>query len=148
MKTLINAETERKLAVSIYNQCWTLIESPASPERDDDLERSAFASLYHWSKVGDAKNLAIGEWMIAHAYLVLGKWAEAERFAKRVIDLCVSNGLQDFYLAYGYLEMARIERARGNAESAADWLARARSVEIPDAEDREILEKDMASDGW
>lgn len=146
--TVIDPETERKLAVALYNHCWTLLETPASPERDDELERSAFASLYHWSQVGDATNLAIGEWMIAHAYLVLGRLEEAERFALRVVDICASNGLQDFYLAYGYLEMARTERARGNSASAADWLARAKAVEIPDADDQEVFEKDLAGDGW
>ncbi len=145
---IIDPETERKLAVALYNQCWTLLESPASPERDDELERSAFASLYHWSKVGDATNLAIGEWMIAHAYLVLGRLAEAERFARRVVAICASNGLQDFYLAYGYLEMARIERTRGNSGLAADWLAQAKAVEIPDAEDREHFEEDLVKEGW
>ncbi|MBC8066626.1 MAG: hypothetical protein H7Y17_17480 [Chlorobia bacterium] len=148
MSEIISAEIERKLAVSLYNRCWSLIESPGSPERDDELERSAFASLFHWSRVGDAKNLAIGEWMIAHMYLLLGRFGEAERFARRVIDVCGANGLEDFHLAYGYLEMARIERARGNADSAADWVARAKAVEIPDAEDREHFDEDLAPDGW
>ena len=136
----------RSLAVKLYNRCWELLDLPKSDPRNDELERSAFASLYHWWHAGDAKNIAIGEWMIAHMYLELERYPEAERFADRVVELCRREGLQDFYLAYGYLEMARIKRAQGL--DFREWLSRAKAVEIPDAEDREVFEADLKKEGW
>lgn len=136
----------RSLAVKLYNRCWELLDLPPSDPRNDELERSAFASLYHWWHAGDEKNIAIGEWMIAHMYLALERYSEAERFAKRVIELCRREGLADFYLAYGYLELARIRKAQG--QSHHEWLSKAKSVEIPDPDDLAIFESDLRKDSW
>jgi hypothetical protein len=136
----------RSLAVKLYNRCWELLDLPASDPRNDELERSAFASLYHWWQIGDAKNVAIGEWMISHMYLALERYMEAERFADRVIELCRREGLEDFYLAYGYLEMARIKRAQNM--DFHEWLGKARAVPIPDDDDRAVFEADLKKDGW
>ena len=146
----------RAIAVKLFHRCWEILDAlPLEGPREgpvtssahtDELERAAFASLYHWSQIGDAKNIAIGEWMIAHMYRVLGQYKEAERFAQKVIDHCEKNGLRDFYLAYGYLEMARIKKALG--QPMEDWLTKAKSIEIPDEEDRLIFEKDLAKNGW
>jgi tetratricopeptide (TPR) repeat protein len=136
----------RALAVRLFNRCWELLDVPESDPRNDELERAAFASLYHWSQIGDAKNIAIGEWMIAHMYFSLNRLAEAERFATKVINYCNASGLEDFYLAYGYLELARIRRAR--REEYAEALSKAKAVKIFDDEDREHFESDLAKDGW
>jgi len=146
----------RAIAVKLFNRCWEILdELPVEGPREgpivasaqtDELERAAYASLYHWSQIGDEKNIAIGEWMIAHMYTVLGQYAEAERFARRVIELCEGVGLGDYYLAYGYLEMARIRRAQGG--DYREWLNKAKAVEIADAEDREQFEGDLAKDDW
>jgi len=136
----------RSLAVKLYNRCWELLDLPPADPRNDELERSAFASLYHWWHAGDAKNIAIGEWMISHMYLVLERYVEAERFANRVIELCRREGLADFYLAYGYLEMARIKRAQGF--DFHEWLGKAKAVEMPDEEDRAVFESDLKKDAW
>ena len=134
----------RKVAVQLFNHCWELLEAPPSPERDDELERSAFASLFHWSMAGTAKNIAIGEWMIAHVYLELSLLSEAERFARRVIALCQSEGMEDFHLAYGYLEMARICRNRNDEKVQVEkWLELAKAVHIPDPHDREHFQEDL-----
>lgn len=168
----------RAIAVKLFNRCWEILdELPVEGPREgpivanaqtDELERAAYASLYHWSQIGDEKNIAIGEWMIAHMYMVLGQFAEAERFALRVIELCEGVGLGDYYLAYGYLEMARIRRASSASISSSPdfgnpaldsemdegaggwryWLNKAKAVEIADPQDREQFEGDLAKDGW
>ncbi|HJP83659.1 MAG TPA: hypothetical protein VJ835_09155 [Fimbriimonadaceae bacterium] len=137
----------RQIAVQLFNRCWELLEAPRSPERDDELERTAFASLFHWAKVGTAKNIAIGEWMIAHVYLELNLLSEAERFARRVIVLCQAKGLEDFHLAYGYLEMARICRKRIDSKGEVEkWLDLAKAVEITDPHDREHFQEDLQNE--
>ena len=136
----------RSIAVKLFNRCWELLDTPESDPRNDELERAAFASLYHWSQIGDAKNVAIGEWMIAHMYLSLGRLAEAERFSDRVISGCEANHLADFYLAYGYLEKARIRRAQG--QEYESWLAKAMAVKIEDPEEHAQFEGDLAKDKW
>lgn len=149
MEAVIDPQTERQLAVKLYNHCWSLIRGgERTAEQDDELERAAFTSLYHWSKVGNATNLAIGEWMIAHVYLVLGRLPEAARFAQRVIDLCTREGFADFYLAYGHLETARILRAMGKPDEAQVEADKAKAIPIAEEDDREIFEKDVAAENW
>lgn len=149
MEPIVEPEVHRKLAVCLYNGIWPLLEKPSrSREEEDYMERSAFASLYHWSKVGDATNIAIGEWMIAHVYVVLGCPDEATRFAERVIEFCQANSLGDFYLAYGYLEMARAMRLADKEAVAQAFAEKARAVPIAEGDDRQLFAKDFAADGW
>lgn len=149
MDPIVEPEVHRKLAVCLYNGIWKLLEKPSrSKDEEDYMERSAFASLYHWSLVGDATNIAIGEWMVAHVYVVLGCSDEATRFAERVIEHCEANGLGDFYLAYGYLEMARAMRVAGKGAVAQAFAEKARAVRIAEDDDRQLFAKDYAADGW
>jgi len=149
MDAILDPQTERQLAVKLFNHCWTLLKiEDRTAEQDDELERAAFASLYHWSKVGDATNLSIGEWMVAHIYLVLGRFPEAMRFAQRVMDLCRREGLTDFYLAYGHLEMARILQAMGKPDEARAEAEKAKAIPIAEEDDREFFEKDLAAESW
>ncbi len=145
----VDPGTHRKLAVGLYNGLWPLLEKDSRTADDnDEMERASFASLYHWSKVGDATNIAIGEWMISHVYVSLGRIEDAIRFAQRTIDTCERNGLSDFYLAYGFLEMARALRVAGRHDHAKQYLDWAREVEIAADDDREIFRKDLETDHW
>lgn len=145
----VDSATQRKIAVSLYNGLWPLLQKEGRTAEDcNEMERAAFASLYHWSKVGDATNIAIGEWMISHVYVSLGRIDDAIRFAQRTIDWCEQHSLADFYLAYGFLEMARALRVGGKHDNAKQYLDWAREVEIAEKGDREAFEKDLARDGW
>ena len=57
-------------------------------------------------------------------------------------------GLADFDLAYAHEARARALACLGRSDEAADELAAARAVPIADAEDRAIIESDLAAGPW
>ncbi len=115
---------------------------------NDLLERSAMASLYHWSVVGDATNLSIGEWMASRVHVVLGNKEEALRHAERCLEITQNAGLEDFYLAFAYEARARAHAQLGNVEDCRSDQERATAVAIDEAEDKEIFEKDFFGNDW
>ena len=57
-------------------------------------------------------------------------------------------GLVDFDLAYAHEARARALACLGRLDEAAAQLAAARAVEIADADDRAIVEGDLAAGPW
>jgi hypothetical protein len=135
---------ERRLGVDLFNETWRLIES-----REDDarMVNCAHASTYHWSVAPESKpeNIARGEWLISRVYTVVGRAAEAQAHAERCLELCEQNGLADWDLAFAYEALARAARLAGEDDGAQRFADLARGVEITDAEDRELLEQDLAT---
>jgi hypothetical protein len=135
---------ERQLGVDLFNETWRLIES-----REDDarLVNCAHASAYHWSIAPECKpeNIARSEWLISRVYTVVGRSAEAQAHAERCLELCEQHSLADWDLGFAYEALARAARLAGDESAAAALIERARGVEVADAEDRELLEQDLAS---
>jgi hypothetical protein len=135
---------ERQLGADLFNETWRLIESRADDAR---LINCAHASAYHWSVAPECKpeNVARGEWLISRAYVVAGRAAEARTHAERCLQLCEENGLADWDLGFAYEALARAARLAGDDAAAEGLVERARAVEIAEAEDRELLEQDLAT---
>ena len=139
----------RRLGVDLFNHTWTLLEKEARTRDDDDeMLLAAHASSYHWLHADGAgpENRARGEWQISRVYAVLGRGEPAVHHAQRCLDHCLENGIGDWDLAFAYEALARAHKVAGNA---ADFrrnldLARDAGAKIADAEDRELLEKDVA----
>ncbi len=133
---------ERQLAVDLYNDLWPLMELEHRTAADDArLVHEAHASLYHWSRVGTAANLARGEWMCARVYAVLGRAEPALYHARRCLAL--AEPLGDWDLAVAYEALARACVVDGDAAAARGFLELARSVHVVEDEDREAVEKDL-----
>ena len=64
--------------------------------------------------------------------------------ADRCLALCLDHGIADFDLAYAHEARARALHGLGRTADAADAWTAARSVLVADAEDREIVESDLA----
>jgi hypothetical protein len=135
---------ERQLGVDLFNETWRLIES-----REDDarLVNCAHASAYHWSVAPECKpeNLARSEWLISRVYTLVGRASEARSHAERCLELCEQNGLADWDLGFAYEALARAARLAGDDAAASAFVEHARSVAVADAEDRELLEQDLAT---
>ena len=98
----LDLATRRALAVGLFNHVWTLLETTdRSAERDDEMLHAAHASRYHWGEVGEARNLAIGEWQCSRVYSVLERGEPALWHARRVLEICEREGIADFDLAFG-----------------------------------------------
>lgn len=139
----------RRLGVDLFNYTWTFLEKEnRTRDEDDEMLHATHASAYHWLHAEGARpeNRARGEWQIARVYAVLGRGEPAIHHAQRCLDHCLENGIGDWDLAFAYEALARAHKVAGNdAEFSSNLeLARAAGAKIADAEDRELLEKDVA----
>ena len=139
----------RRLGVDLFNSAWTLIRKDERTRDDDDeLIHAAHASAYHWRHADGARpeNRARSEWQISRVYAVLGRGEPAVHHAQRCLDHCLDNGIGDWDLAFAYEALARAHRVAGDEDAYRRNLdlAREAGAAIADAEDRELLERDLA----
>lgn len=146
--TTVDREVQRGLAVDLFNHVWTLLESPSrTPMQDDEMIHAAHASRHHWGVVGDPPNLARGEWQCSRVYAVLGRPEPAMWHARRCLAICEEHGIADFDIAFAWEAIGRAAAVAGDAALRAEALDRARELTaaVADAEDRELLESDLAT---
>jgi oxalate decarboxylase/phosphoglucose isomerase-like protein (cupin superfamily) len=74
----------RRFAVACNNHTWDLIEKPErTPAEDQEMLNNAYASIFHWSKVGTALHMARGEVNLAHVHALRGEGELALRYAQK-----------------------------------------------------------------
>ena len=139
-------EGKAKLAAELFNYVWTLLERDERSERETDrMIDAAHASRFFWEEVGEPVNHVRGEWQISRAYAMAGRGEEARRHAERCLEVCQEHGIGDFDLAYAWEAMARAEAVRGDSEATARYRERARAAaeQVAEAEDRELVIRDL-----
>jgi DNA-binding transcriptional MerR regulator len=148
--TEIDPTTRRKLAADLFNHTWTLLEKPdRTSEQDDEMIHSAHASRFHWGEVDGAEpvTLARGEWQCSRVYAVLGRAEPALWHARRCLAINEAIGNADWDIASAYEAMARANLTAGDLDETARWKAKATEAldGIADADDREVIEGDLAT---
>ncbi len=144
----IDREARRRLAVDLFNHVWTLLETVGrTVEQDDEMVHAAHASRYHWGEVGDAANLARGEWQCSRVYAVLDRSEPALHHARRCLELCEHHGIGDWDLAAAHEAMARACRVAGDEDGRHRHLVLAHEAlrTVVDPEDRAHIETDLES---
>jgi DNA-binding transcriptional MerR regulator len=151
----IDPVTRRALAAGLYNHCWKLLEIPArTPEQDAELIHCAHASRYHWGEIADTPaRLWRGEWMCSRVYSVLGRPEPALWHARRALALVEASAgaadpaVEDWDRPAVYEGMARASFVAGEAADGTAWKARAAELAaaIADADDRDVIEQDLAT---
>jgi hypothetical protein len=147
----VDEEAHRAFGVAANNRAWELLgRETRTADEDRELVDAAHASLWHWRHAGTLLHEQRGEWLVSHAYAVLGDGGAALAHAERCQALTEEGALDGFDLAYAYEAMARAHAARGDIEDATRWRERAVSVvaTVADEEDRAILEGDLAAGPW
>jgi len=142
----LDRATERRLAVGLFNRVWELLETPdRTADQVDEMIHAAHASRLHWSRVGEAVNLDRGEWQCSRVYAVLGRAEPALWHARRALEICQTEGIGDWDLAFAYEARARASSAAGDREGVQRYLAAARAAAdaIAEDEDRELLLNDL-----
>jgi len=137
----------RQLGVDLFNRTWALLEQgERSKLEDDEMLNATHASAYHWSRVGKPENFARGEWQISRVNSVLGRGEAAVYHAERCLEHCVENGIADWDLAFAYEALARAHKVAGDDEEYRRNLAAARAAgaQIAEADERGLLEQDLA----
>ncbi len=141
-------ESERQLAADLFNLVWTLLEKTGRTTEDDDrMVHAAHASRYHWGQVGGPEQLAIGEWQCARVYSVLGRAEPALHHARRCLEIAMAESVPDWLIASAHEGVARAYAVAGQRESALASRAAAEAVlaKVADAEDRQVVQEDLAS---
>jgi hypothetical protein len=144
----LDQAARRRLAADLYNHTWTLLEiADRTPAQTDEMIHASHASRFHWGEVGQPVNLARGEWLCSRVYAVLGRAEPALWHARRCVEIDEANGARDWDIAGAYESMARALAVGGDLPAAREWAARARVAcgEIAAAEDREVIEGDLAT---
>ncbi len=139
-------EQHQECGKALFNFVWTFLDKPQRTEDETDLMiHACHASWLHWSKVGKSVNFARSEWQLARVYAVAGRAEPALRHAQRCLKICQENGIGDFDLAFAYEALARACAVAGDPKRVRQYLALAGEAgrRIAEADDREIVEKDL-----
>lgn len=139
----------RALAVGYFNSTWELIDLPSrTPEQDRDMLASALASRQHWGEGGgEAENLAIADWQVAHVASLAG-WPEvAVTFAAAAYERARAADLPTWMRASTAEGMARACAAAGDRAGYDKYATEARELlaTVDDEEDRNLVESQLAS---
>jgi hypothetical protein len=148
--TFVEAVDHRRLGVDLFNKAWMLMEKDERTEaEDDELLHCAHASAYHWLQAGTPANRARSEWQCSRMYTVLGRAEPALYHARRCLEICESNpeALEDWDVPFAHEALARAHGLAGDQAEARRHEKRARELgeQIEGAEDRRLLEADLAT---
>jgi len=148
----VDAATHRKLAVTLFNRTWHLLDldRPRTPDENDELLHAAHASRYHWSQCGTDLQTSRGENQCARVYAALGRGEPAIYHARRCMEL--QAGLVDldaWEIASAREVMARALLCDDQLDDAKLYVEQAREAleNEQDAEDREIIAAQIAELG-
>lgn len=137
----------RAFAPLAFNQTWEYLDQDGlTREEEEAMLASAFAQRHHWYQVGEPRNLAIADWQVARVAAVLGYADLARRFAERSLDVVRRHDLGPFLEGFAHEALARAAAWVDDLETFTTHLEAAKALvpEIEDAQERELLEADLA----
>jgi hypothetical protein len=137
----MDAATHRSNGIDLFHRCWDLLEQAPSPERNEELLQTAWASLREWSVAAGPKEWAIGEWMLARCAGEAGFGALAVDAALRAHQRTQGFEAPDWLVASSIEGVARAYVDSGEASLAATWIASAAQhiEELAGEDDRTVL---------
>lgn len=145
---LLDPDDERRLASTLFNHTWTLLErTDRGPAEDDEMLHCAHASRHHWGRVGEPVHRARGEWQVSRVYSVLGRAEPALFHARRCLALAEEHDLGAFDVGCGHEALARAYQVAGSPEDVTRHLdlGYANADKLVDDEERELLRSDLGS---
>ncbi len=146
-----DGQDHKKLSADCFNRAWELLDKKDRTKEDGERMVSlAHASLAHWRMRDDCtdRNLSIGYWQLSRVYAVLGQGNNAECYGG--LCLRVSGQEPPFYVAYAHEALARAALLNERRELFEKHLAEARAlaVKVTDADEKKMLEDDLATLLW
>jgi hypothetical protein len=152
-KTFSLDEAQTEFAKKTNGEVWGYLANEKRTAEDDQaMVNAAYASLYHWSKVGTEVNRQRGEWMLSRVYTVLGRAEPAMHHARRCLDLTEAHmdEMAVFDKGYAFEAMARSLALAGETGEAEEFLGKAKAIAetIDDEEDRRWFEGDLEAGDW
>lgn len=148
----MRADDHRRFAVEAFNRSWDLLEEHGrDPEADADALAAAFASRWHWSHVGTADHVGLGDHQISKVAAAVGLPDLSLRFARRAWNTADTEGWTGWRRAIACEGMARAHHVAGQAALRDRWLRRAAEALAAEAEaeSRKVVEDQLAElPGW
>jgi tetratricopeptide (TPR) repeat protein len=116
----------RETAKKCFNQAWDYLDKKNRDASDDQMMlHLVHTARYHWSFVGTAENLAVGDWQISWVYAALNQPDLALHFAKSALEIMQKSKLSGI-LHTGYEGMARAYAIAKQYQSAREYINKAR----------------------
>ena len=118
---ILDPETQRTMAVRLYNRTWDLLDlgDSRTDAQTHEMVDVAHASNWHWSQIGGLEQAVVGEWMISRVNASAGFGEAAVRHAQRAFTLLHSgDGLPDWLEASVQEGLARAHLADGDRDAA------------------------------
>lgn len=141
------ADWHRWFAVECNNAAWDLIGAEHRTTPDDQLVLDlAHAAAYHWGQVGTPLYWARAEVALARAHALAGDAGLALAYAQRSLDYFEHNPCEAWDIVFAHGALAHAAAAAGDHERHAAHYARAHALagRIDEAEDRAIVDADLA----
>ena len=153
---LTQIEWHRKLAAQLFNQTWDLLDKEDRTEDENSLMiHSAHGSVLHWQFViksgkypeSGPINVERGEWQVSRVYSIVKRPEAALYHAKRCLDICKENNIEDFDIAFAYEAMARAYSVSGDIDNLKKYLDFATEAgnSIKDEKDKEYFMGELKS---
>jgi len=139
-------EFHKKVAVETNNQIWPTLDAknPTQAQLEEALHM-AYASRYHWSKIGKPVNAMRAEYMIARVYCAMKRGEPALFHAKRCLEISKESEIEDWDLAFAYEVLARAHSVAGNKAKCKEYYGLAQNAinEIKNPEDKKICQGEL-----
>ena len=144
------ARADKAFAAQFFNDTWGFLDKAGrSEEETEAMIHCCHASFHHWTRVAGATptNRTVGYWQLSRVYAVAGMAADAERYALRCLETARAPGVEPWAVGSAHEAVARAAALRGYRGTRDAHLAEARAVAaaVTDKEEREILERDIAT---
>jgi hypothetical protein len=149
---VLDHDTQRRVAVALFNRVWDLLDAgdARSADATDEMIDAAHTSRFLWRQIGGLEQAIVGEWQISRTYAAAGLGREAVRHAQISLVLLESDpDVPDWLPASVHEGRARAYLAADEPEAAvlAHRSAHAALLDIADPEDRALIAAQLAELG-
>ena len=140
-------QAHRHFSADLFNKTWDLMDKDGNRSNEEYMEmlHTAIASLWHWTQRKDVtdENLSVGYWQVSRVYCLIRQPNNARRYGRLALDH--AKDLHPFFKGYAYETLARAEMIADKRYIMLTHLEKAREMleQVEDAEDRELLKKDL-----
>jgi hypothetical protein len=139
-------EAHNKFAVDLFNLAWSLHDKKDRTKEDEDkMIHAAHASRFHWGEIGTPTHLERGEWQISRMYTVVKRAEPALYHARRCLEICQTNNIGDWDIAFAYEAVARAHSLAGNKSETEKYLKLAKQAgeQIKEQADKDMFFGDL-----
>lgn len=141
-------ESHRQFAVDLFNLVWELMDQEVRTE-DENIRmlHAAHASRFHWGEIGTPLELERGEWQVSRVYSILNHPQSAIYHAEICLEICKTNGIGDFDLAFAYEALSRAYAVAGDFKQSREYLELGKQAgkQITDDENQEYFFRELQS---